>query len=166
MRNFFHIDTLGTRTASLLLGALLLFASCSGGDSEQALSISYNQSNPGGDLTFSVKWKGGPDTTERSQAGDGERKAAADPISLTCETLGITQVAVTVYDRFHTTIVADGSFPCEDHGATLDGIEPGKDYVVLISGVDSSGEILYQGYVSRIDIVDGEVTDAGEILVI
>lgn len=165
MRNFFLLNKRGILCAALSLAAVILFAACSGSDPEQTAAISFNQSAPGGELTFSVQWQGGPASTERSQAGFGERKAAADPISLTCDTLGITQVTVTIYDRFHTTVIADGSFPCEDHRATLDGIEPGDDYVVLISGIDEAGEILYQGYVSRIDIADGEVTDAGIVLV-
>ena len=128
----------------LCIFTIILVSAC--GDANYSSSC-------GTGIAFSVEWQGAP-TIQRTKAA-----------SLDCDAAGVATVRVDVYDEDNSYLLGD-SWPCSYHQGTLcDDILAGSNTRLVVSGLDSNGNVLYKGEKSGITVKAGETTNAGTIVV-
>ena len=134
----------------LCVFVLVFVSACSGGVNE---SSSESASAETGTITFSVIWKDAP--TMQSAKGSAVVKA------VDCATAGISTVEGNVYDENETHLQGGGPWDCEDHSATITGVNVGENRTVVIIGNDSSGYGIYRGEVTGVTV--GKTNDLVEV---
>lgn len=128
----------------LILFLVFIVSGCDDGDGASSLT---------GSMIFSVQW-------HKSEISDPSNETISEYILGICD--DISRVEGEIYDASKKRL-ARGRFDCDDHKGTLDGVPEGSNRKVAIYGTDDS-EVLYWGHHSGpLEIVAGEVTDAGRI---
>ena len=132
----------------LCISLLLLAAACGEAD---------HSSSGTGSISFSVEWQGAP--TIKDASGSTVTRA------LDCNTSGVDTVEGKIYDENNTYLAGGGPWNCSAHAGTIENVPEGSNRKVVVLGKDSSGEIIYQGETTGIDVIAGQTTNAGEITV-
>lgn len=83
---------------------------------------------------------------------------------INCQAAGISTVEGTVYDSSDNTVASGGPWDCAAHSGTIENVPEGSNRKVVVLGKDSSGEIIYQGGQTGIDVIAGQTTNAGTII--
>ncbi len=108
-----------------------------------------------GSIAFSVEWRGAP-TIQNSYASI--RAAALD-----CEAAGVDTVRFDICD-VNDSYLASDTWPCSYHQGTVHGVPVGSDRKLIVTGEDSSGNVLYRAEKSGIIVTSGQTTDVGTIV--
>ncbi len=74
-----------------------------------------------------------------------------------CAASGVSTVEGKVYDENNSYLVGD-SWPCSYHQGTVHGVPVGSDRKLVVTGEDSSGNVLYRGEVTGITVTAGQTT--------
>ncbi len=138
--------------SDLLYCALCIFLSIL----VSACSDAQYSSSETGSIAFSIEWKGAPTIQLTSRA----IKAA----SLDCDAAGVTTVRFDLYDENNSYLVGD-SWSCSYHEGTVHDVPVGSNRKLVVTGEDSSGNVLYRGEVTGITVAAGQTTNVGTIVV-
>lgn len=125
-----------------IIFAALLFSACSKGGSGHGT----------GGISFEIKMP--------SQVASLPQYKATD---IPCIEYGIASVDAQVHDSQENIIATGGPWSCETGEGTISGIEEGAGYIVSISLKDSDGNVVLHGNSGSLQVVAGQVTDAGVI---
>ncbi len=135
----------------------LLFFSSACGDADK--SSSNTGSSDTGSISFSVEWIGiGTPTIEDAVDSNVARV-------LDCATSGVSEVEAEVYDEYYDGLASGGPWDCNNHSGTINNVPEGFNYIVELIGKDSSGNTIYQGEKTGINVYAGETAYAGTITV-
>ena len=134
--------------------SLLLFASACG-DADK--SSSNTESSESGSISFSVEWIGAP-TIENNVDFTVTR-------FLNCSTSGVSVIEATVYDQYYNWLTSGGPWNCAAHSGTINNVPEGFNYIVELIGKNSSGNIIYMGEKTGINVYTGETAYAGTIII-
>jgi hypothetical protein len=139
---------------------LILVTGCTdGGGSKQSAGPSNTPSGDTGSAALSIIWLKGAESSRL--------RTASAVSALDCARDSIATVSCDIYDDTNTFLTGAGPWPCSDRGGQVTGILPGLNRGVVIYGADENGNVIYQGHSSKgLDIVAGEVTDAGTIVAV
>lgn len=131
----------------LLIVNLFLFvliavsmSSCSGGGGG---SSSSGSSGTGG-IAFSLNWQGSTASNVRASVID-------------CAANNIATITANVYSSSNN-LLASGTWPCTAHSGTMNNIQAGSNYYVIVEAQDSSQAIIWAGQVINVTVNPGEVT--------
>jgi len=141
------------KVSSLLYPALcvslfIIFYAC--GDTGQSPSDT-------GSISFNVEWIGAP--TIKDAAGPVATRA------FDCIAADVSLVEATVYDQNYSLLASGGPWNCNDHSGRIDNVPIGFNYIIEIIGKNPSGDTIYQGEQTGINVYTGQTTNAGTISV-
>ena len=91
----------------------------------------------------------------------GERRPAQAQFD--CEGNGVATVEAQVLDQTQAVIATGGPWPCTDGHGTITNVTPGQNLTVVAFAMDSSGNTLFTGEVTGIQVLAGQITDVGVI---
>ena len=111
-----------------------------------------------GSASFSIKWP-----ADASKKQSGIQRDASSITSIDCTSLGVATVAAKFTDSTGTTSLGTGSWSCSAHTGTVDNIQEGSGYQIIVTAEDANGTALYQGTKTGITIVAGQNTNIGEV---
>ena len=77
---------------------------------------------------------------------------------------GVATVEAQVLDQAGTVIASGGPWPCTDGHGTIDNVTPGQNLRVAAFAKDSAGNTLFTGDVTGVQVLAGQTTDVGIIL--
>lgn len=122
---------------------LILVSACGshGTSSSQSGGISFTLKNP----------------SAHSQA------AFSQAATFACARHDIQSVEARVEDAQGAIVASGGPWPCDTGEATLENVPEGENYTVIVSMMNSSGTVVFQGSASGITVLAGYTTDAGSI---
>ena len=86
-------------------------------------------------------------------------KAAAFP----CLQYGIVSVTAEVRDTQEKIVATGGPWACNIGEGTITSVAEGDNYLVTISLKDSSGSVIFHGSKGGLQVIPGQITDAGVI---
>ena len=118
---------------------------------------SYSETETGS-IAFRVEWKDAP-TIEGAESNVG----AVYTASIDCVAAGVVDVTFEIYDENDTYLVGD-SWPCSAHSGTVHNVPAGFPRMLVVTGENSDGTILYQGEVTAIRVTGGQTTDVGTVV--
>jgi len=132
---------------------LLSFAGCSESENENV-----------GSLSFDIQWQGQPvsSPTATAQAAAAEPPQPA-PAPVTCATGGIEAVETTFYLPSKAKLASAGPWNCSNPIGTLHSIPVGSDILLVITGKNAAGAVLYRGEQAGITIAYGQTTALGTV---
>ncbi len=137
-----------------ILCIFLLFFALACGDTDY--SSGDNRSSESGSISFSVEWQGAP--TVKGAAGSVVTRA------LDCATSDVSTVEAEVYDQSGDSTASGGPWNCTAHSGRIDNVPVGFNYEVELIGKHSSGNILYMGETTDIDVTTDQTTNTGTIV--
>lgn len=140
----------------VLFSFVLLVSGCGSND--------YAPSSGTGSIAFGVNWEGAP-TLAPSNLELKTSNAALMAASLDCTTSGVNTVSATVYDSANNAVASGGPWSCSAHTGTVNNIPAGSNLKFVVSGKDSSGNVLYQGSQTGVTITASQTTNVGTIIV-
>ena len=111
-----------------------------------------------GSASFSIQW---PNNVSMKQTGI--QRDASPITSIDCTSLGVATVSAKITDSSGTTTLATGSWSCSAHTGTVDSIQEGSGYQVIVTAEEADGTVLYQGTKTGITITAGQNTDIGTV---
>jgi K319L-like, PKD domain len=76
---------------------------------------------------------------------------------------GVATVEAQVLDQAGAVIATGGPWPCTDGHGTINNVTPGQNLRVAAFAMDSSGNILFAGEVTGVQVLAGQVTEVGVI---
>jgi hypothetical protein len=126
--------------------AFLFYCSCV---DKQGDSGSENSGS--GSLQFGVVF--------HSIAGDQRSEAA----SVNCADEGISIIEAHVYDENTTLLKSGGPWRCDDGHGSISAVPAGDNRVVVVLGKDTEDNLLFRGENPMVDVVAGQIADAGTI---
>jgi K319L-like, PKD domain len=129
--------------------AVVSLASCGGGGGGSGQS-----STNAGSVALRLEF----DTGAKSAGVRGVAQAQFD-----CEGNGIATVEAQVLDQTGAVIATGGPWPCTDGHGTITNVTPGQNLTVAAFAMDSSGNTLFTGEVTGIQVLAGQITDVGVI---
>jgi len=138
-----------------ILCIFLLFFASACGDTDY--SSGDNRSSENGSISFSVEWQGAP--TIEDVANSNVTRI------LNCADTGVSEVEAEVYDEYYDGLASGGPWDCNNHSGTINNIPEGLNYIVELIGKNSSGNIIYMGEKTGINVYAGETAYAGTITV-
>lgn len=133
-----------------LVATILIAISFGCGDTQS----NVDPKSPKGGIAFSIIWP-----SDLKNQGPNAIYAAA---SINCENTGVATVSAEVYGT-NKTLVASGSWPCNQGQGTLDGIAPRTNLQVVISAKNNDGETLLRGTKADVAVLAGQTTSLGAI---
>jgi len=116
---------------------------------------SGTQENPDiGTFTFTLSW---PEDTP--QEDDTSFMARVD-----CYATGIATIVPTFYDSSGEILSSSpAEFNCEAHRGRVTGLLPGTGYRLQIDCKNTSGDVIFTGEITGVQIIAGQTTQGGEI---
>ena len=81
-----------------------------------------------------------------------------------CLENGVATVEAQVLDQAGAVIAAGGPWPCTDGHGTINDVPPGQNLRVAAFAKDSAGNTLFTGEVTGVQVLAGQTTDVGIIL--
>jgi len=121
---------------------LILLAACGSGS-----STSDGASSDAGSIAFSLVWEG---TTD-------DRSAIHQAAKFDCAGNGVDTVQADIYDGDNPLQSGD-PWDCVDGTGTIEDVQAGSNRRVVVFGLDSNGDVLYQGGQSGITVTAGQTT--------
>ncbi|MDM8550862.1 PKD domain-containing protein [Desulfobacterales bacterium HSG2] len=122
---------------------MIMVPACGGGDDSATEDV------PGmgtGAVVFQLNWMDG----QRARQG------------FNCA--GIAEVTVQIYNNNNEPLLDEPSvWPCEAHEGTLERVPAGTDRMIVVSGLNDSGNTVFQGERGDVTVTIGETYDAGVI---
>jgi len=130
---------------------VLNFISC-GSDDISNVNDGYEPDE--GSYSFTVNW---PEDVSQS----GERVVAG--IAIDCEGSGIITVKAVMYDE-NNMLLSGGEWPCSLHSGQITGIPVGTNRRCVITALNASETVVYQGEDTGITITKGNVAYSSDII--
>ena len=133
---------------------LLSFAGCSESENENV-----------GSLSFDIQWQGQPisSSTATSQAASTAQPPEQAPAPVTCATGGIGAVETTFYHPSKAKLASAGPWNCSKPIGMLHSIPVSSEILLIVTGKNASGAVLYRGEQSGITVAYGQTTSLGTI---
>ena len=111
-------------------------------------------------VSFRVQW---PDEKTITEDATNLSLTAAETMSDDCSSRGVSQVTVAVQNSSGSNLKSV-TYNCSARQGTLSGIKPQSNCTIVVSGLNSSDEIIYQGRKTGVNLVAG-ANNAGTIQV-
>src|SRR3989304_5208189 len=115
-----------------------------------------------GSIAFGVNWQGAPTLAPSSPELKTSNAALMAP-PLDCTASGVSTVSATVYDSANNAVASGGPWSCSAHSGTVNNIPAGSNLKFVVSGKDSSGNVMYRGEKPGVTITTGQTTSVGTI---
>ncbi len=143
-----HTDQKGVDNGSILASRFIviiimamLLSACSKGSGGHGT----------GGISFSLKIP--------EEAAQLQYKAA----NIACVEYGIVNVDAQVRDSQENLVATGGPWSCDTGEGTISSIEEGVGYIISLSLKDSGGNVIFHGSKGSIQVIAGQITDAGII---
>lgn len=130
---------------------IFLFTACIFALSGCGSSSSTPQSTKGS-LTAKLIWK------------TGAQKSLPAAKTVYAAPAGVTIIKIFIYDAGMNSLITPKQFLAADGSGVIDDIPAGTGRTVRAWGLDSGGNLIYQGEIGNITIKAGETTNAGVII--